>query len=318
MLFLEDLQLNRPIPCGEFEFSQRSIVDFASHYDPQPFHLSDEGGKASLFGRLTASGMQSASAARHLVLKALLSRTRFLGSPGAIFMQMRSPVWPGRKITVTHTFKSIVPVAGRPGVAAVDGVTRGIDSAGVSVIEINDLNWIGSRTFGATADLPDLAHNIDASAALGPFKRLGGVLQTPPDDSRLFFEHCPVGRIFASADFTIDEAAELNYRRTFDARHEDGSTLRNEWHAPSVGIRIMADTFLLRSMNMGGPGLELVRWPSGLSAGDHIRGEMKVVDARPLKSRPHVGLLKAEHTCANQRGEMVASYAVTTFIRKLP
>jgi acyl dehydratase len=80
----------------------------------------------------------------------------------------------------------------------------------------------------------------------------------------------------------------------------------------------MADAFLLRTMNMGGPGLEIVRWPSLVAAGDRIRGELKIVQTRPLKSRPNVGLVKAECVCVNQHGHAVASYEVTTFVRRAP
>ena len=40
-------------------FTAQDIVAFAADWDPQPFHLSEEGAAASPFGRLAASGWQT-------------------------------------------------------------------------------------------------------------------------------------------------------------------------------------------------------------------------------------------------------------------
>ena len=43
------------------EFTAEAIVAFAGQYDPQPFHLTEEAGRASLFGGLAASGWHTAA-----------------------------------------------------------------------------------------------------------------------------------------------------------------------------------------------------------------------------------------------------------------
>jgi acyl dehydratase len=318
MIYFEDLQLDIPMPCGKYEFDKATLVDFASRYDPQAFHMDEEAARDSIFGRLTASGLQSASAARHLTLQAVLGKTRYLGSPGVSAMQMRSPVWPGRTVHVTHTFESIDPVAHLPGIAVVTGLTRGVDSDGATVIETRELNWIGSRELSVDVDAQTLRNDGAASLSLGPFKRLTGAKTAPHDDSKLYFEDCELGSVHGSAEFTISEANDAAFRGAFDAQHEDGSTLPNEWQGPALGIRVMADAFLLRTMNMGGPGLDLVRWPHLVGAGNRVRGELKIVQTRPLRSRPHVGLVKAECLCVDERDNAVASYEVTTFVRRRP
>ena len=47
---------------GQHLFTAEDIVRFARQFDPQPFHLSEEAGRASLFGGLAASGWHTASA----------------------------------------------------------------------------------------------------------------------------------------------------------------------------------------------------------------------------------------------------------------
>ena len=44
------------LDLGTHVFTRDSIIHFASHYDPQRFHLSDEGARETHFGKLCASG----------------------------------------------------------------------------------------------------------------------------------------------------------------------------------------------------------------------------------------------------------------------
>ncbi|KAB2849553.1 MAG: hypothetical protein F9K44_07600, partial [Hyphomicrobiaceae bacterium] len=54
--YFEDVALGETIELGSHLFTREDIVAFARDYDPQPFHLDEEAGNASLFGGLSASG----------------------------------------------------------------------------------------------------------------------------------------------------------------------------------------------------------------------------------------------------------------------
>jgi acyl dehydratase len=43
-LFLEDIDEGLTVELGSYHFTRENILKFARKYDPQPFHLSDEGG----------------------------------------------------------------------------------------------------------------------------------------------------------------------------------------------------------------------------------------------------------------------------------
>ena len=60
-LAFEDRQIGETTDVGRHTFSRDEIIGFASQFDPQPFHLDEEAAKASLFGRLCASGWQTAA-----------------------------------------------------------------------------------------------------------------------------------------------------------------------------------------------------------------------------------------------------------------
>ena len=54
-LFLDDLAVGRRFSSRSHTVSADEIKAFAAQFDPQPFHLSDEAAKGTLFGGLAAS-----------------------------------------------------------------------------------------------------------------------------------------------------------------------------------------------------------------------------------------------------------------------
>jgi len=59
--FFEDISLDENRALGSYTFTAAEIIEFATQFDPQPFHLSEEAGKQSLFGGLAASGWHTAA-----------------------------------------------------------------------------------------------------------------------------------------------------------------------------------------------------------------------------------------------------------------
>lgn len=60
--YFEDTEIGFELPLGSHLFTAEEIIAFAEEFDPQPFHLSEEGAQAMHFGRLCASGWHTASA----------------------------------------------------------------------------------------------------------------------------------------------------------------------------------------------------------------------------------------------------------------
>ncbi len=42
-LYLEETEVGMVVDLGEHHFTKEAIIAFARKYDPQPFHLSEEG-----------------------------------------------------------------------------------------------------------------------------------------------------------------------------------------------------------------------------------------------------------------------------------
>jgi acyl dehydratase len=56
MPYFEDFAVGQTTSFGRYEVTRDEVTDFARRWDPQPFHLSDEGAVGTHFGKISASG----------------------------------------------------------------------------------------------------------------------------------------------------------------------------------------------------------------------------------------------------------------------
>jgi acyl dehydratase len=66
VLYLEDLKVGQRFTTATYVMEAAEIQAFAAQFDPQPFHLSEDAAKSSLFGGLAASGWHTAAASMRL------------------------------------------------------------------------------------------------------------------------------------------------------------------------------------------------------------------------------------------------------------
>src|SRR5579862_3739040 len=99
----EELTVGRVIESGPREVTEAEIIEFASRYDPQPFHTDLEVAKAGRFGGLTASGWMTCAIAMELVDRAILLDSTSNGSPGVEKVEWKHPVRPGDALRLRVT-----------------------------------------------------------------------------------------------------------------------------------------------------------------------------------------------------------------------
>ena len=96
MQYFEDIEVGTKSSFGHYEVTREEVIAFASKYDPQPFHLSDEAAAATHFGRLSASGWHTCAMTMSMVVENFkASRQAGLGSPGIDELRWTAPVRPG-------------------------------------------------------------------------------------------------------------------------------------------------------------------------------------------------------------------------------
>lgn len=85
-----------------YKVTREEVIEFASKYDPQPFHLDDEAAKTTYFGRLSASGWHTGAMAMRMMVDSWKDSepTAGLGSPGLDELRWVKPVYPGDELSV--------------------------------------------------------------------------------------------------------------------------------------------------------------------------------------------------------------------------
>jgi acyl dehydratase len=112
-LYLEDLSLGARFTSAEHALDAAQIIDFATRFDPQPFHLDADAAKRTFFQGLAASGWHTASITmRLLVQSGLPLADGIIGSGGEI--QWPKPTRPGDVLHVESEVLEVIPSRSRP------------------------------------------------------------------------------------------------------------------------------------------------------------------------------------------------------------
>ncbi|WP_084044262.1 acyl dehydratase [Ensifer sp. WSM1721] len=126
MTLAELYEAGRKIVIGSLTFAAEDIIRFARDFDPQPFHLDEEGAKQSLFGGLCASGWHTSAGWMQCFVRFWADEARRLAaeglhapklgpSPGFRELKWLKPVYAGDTITYAVTLLEARIVASRPG-----------------------------------------------------------------------------------------------------------------------------------------------------------------------------------------------------------
>lgn len=114
MIYFDDMKVGDAREFGPYLMTREEIVEFASKYDPQPFHLEEEAARRSPFGGLIASGWHTASVVHRLLTQGYLNQSASQGSPGIEQLRWLLPVRPGDAITVRFEVVELTPSTTKP------------------------------------------------------------------------------------------------------------------------------------------------------------------------------------------------------------
>jgi acyl dehydratase len=151
-LFFDDLKVGDESELGAHLFTKEAIIAFAILYDPQPFHLSDEGAKGSIYGSLIASGWHTAAICMRFIVDhrerqraASAARGEALPkmgvSPGVRELRWPAPVRPGDRIIYSSRIESLGATK-RPQWGLVTSRAIGVNQNGAEVFSmVGDVLW---------------------------------------------------------------------------------------------------------------------------------------------------------------------------------
>ncbi len=116
MRYFEDIVVGETARFGSYRVTREEVIEFARKYDPQPFHLSDEGAAGTHFGTIAASGWHSCAMTMAMFVAYLGDHPQAsLGAgPGVDELRWLKPVHPGDVLRVETEVLDARPSRTRP------------------------------------------------------------------------------------------------------------------------------------------------------------------------------------------------------------
>ncbi|KIQ02773.1 enoyl-CoA hydratase [Agrobacterium tumefaciens] len=99
----EDFTPGRSFPLGPKTVTADEIIEFAMEFDPQPMHLSEEAGKASILGGLAASGWHTCGMLMRMTVDSYMKDAPSQAGLGVDFVEWKKPVLADDTLSGTST-----------------------------------------------------------------------------------------------------------------------------------------------------------------------------------------------------------------------
>ena len=146
LVYFEDLEIGAKAAFGRYEVTRAEVIDFASKYDPQPFHLDDAAAAATHFGRLSASGWHTCAMVMRMLVDNITERKQAgLGSPGLDELRWHRPVFPGDVLRVETELTSKKQSQSRPKMGSFQSLVRVFNQDDVMVMSMKSIGLIRVR-----------------------------------------------------------------------------------------------------------------------------------------------------------------------------
>jgi acyl dehydratase len=131
-----------------------------------------------------------------------------------------------------------------------------------------------------------------------------------------YLDELKVGDRFESDGYTLTEADVIGFARNYDPQpfHLDveaakqtihGGLIASGFQTLAVGFRMLYQTGFITSANLGGIGIDELRWLKPVRPGETLRSTGEMLELTPSKSKPDRGVAKYLFTVLNQRDEPV-------------
>ncbi|HUP09349.1 MAG TPA: MaoC family dehydratase [Caldimonas sp.] len=146
---------------------------------------------------------------------------------------------------------------------------------------------------------------------------------------RYWWEDFPAGHVREFGSLVVTREDVIAFARAYDPQpfHLDdaeaeaslfGRLAASGWHTCAMAMRMMCDAYLLDSASLGSPGVDQLRWLKPVHPGDRLHVRLTVLEARPMTSRPQVGLVKSRWEVMNQHDDVVLTMEGWGMFRRRP
>ena len=140
MIYLEDLEVGQKASFGTYHVTREEVIDFASKYDMQPFHLDDEAAAKTHFGRIAASGWHTCAMTMAMIARDVVDTEQAgLGSPGVDELRWLKPVYPGDTLRVESEVIEVRPSRSKPEIGSVRSAVTVLNQDDVAVMTFTSI-----------------------------------------------------------------------------------------------------------------------------------------------------------------------------------
>jgi acyl dehydratase len=145
MRYWEDFRIGDTTEVGPVTVSEAEIVEFATRYDPQPFHVDPIAAAQTPYGGLIASGWHTTALFMGMFVRAVLLDSASLGSPGVEEIRWTAPVRPGDTLSGRTTITDVQPSSTNPKRGTVFTTNEVFNQDGVLVLALKARGFFARR-----------------------------------------------------------------------------------------------------------------------------------------------------------------------------
>lgn len=145
--------------------------------------------------------------------------------------------------------------------------------------------------------------------------------------NHVYFDDLRVGDRFTCDVYAVNDDAIIAFAREFDVQpfHLDraaanesifGALAASGWHTAAIAMRLFTTGPLQFVGGAVGLGVDELRWPVAVHAGDIVQLETEIIEARESRSKPSHGIIRISNVMRNQHREVVLSYTANAMVQR--
>lgn len=143
--YFEDFEPGQTIEVGTRTVTEEEIIDFASRFDPQPFHVDKDAAAKSIYGGIIASGWHTCGMMMRMMVDNFLRQSSSMGSPGVDEIRWLKPVRAGDTLSVSTTILESRPSTSKPDRGVVMTQWHARNQNGELVATVKGMGMYGRR-----------------------------------------------------------------------------------------------------------------------------------------------------------------------------
>ena len=130
---------------GAIAVDENDVIEFATRFDPQSFHIDPIAARDSHFGGLIASGWHTCSMVMRAMVDEYLSTVASIGSPGVDEIRWLMPVRPGDTLSVRIEILDARPSQSKPDRGLVHSSIETLNQNGDIVMRMKTIGFFRRR-----------------------------------------------------------------------------------------------------------------------------------------------------------------------------